>query len=447
MAKATDLQIKDVTCAFEPIAFRTPLKFGDRVQKTAVLVNVDVVVESRDGKHKGQGYGSMPLGNLWSWPSTVCTPDQTEAAMKLFVEEIVNLAQICTEAGHPIDLVYHLAGEYPHLAKTLAVRNKMPEALPALAQLVAASALDAALHDAFGRMHQMSSYDVLTKKYMTFDLSEYLDKSFAGEYLDRYTLRIPAETLALYHLVGAVDPLTAGDVAQKIGDGLPEYLGEWIVRDQLTHLKIKLRGNDPGWDRARILGVDQVATTTAQQTQWHYSLDFNEQCESADVVLSLLNFLKTDHPAIYERIEYIEQPTHRDLAAHAISMHEVAKLKPVVIDESLVDYDALVAARDLGYSGVAIKACKGQTESLLLAAAAQKFGMFLCVQDLTCPGASFLHSASLAAHLPGIKAVEGNGRQYCPAANKIWARDYPEVFTVKHGVIQTAAMNGPGLGF
>ncbi|MBA4030611.1 MAG: hypothetical protein C0478_06930 [Planctomyces sp.] len=447
MAKATDLQIKDATCAFEPIVFRTPLKFGDRVQKTAILVNVDVAVESRDGKHKAQGYGSMPLGNLWAWPSTVCSPEQTEAAMKTFVEEIVHLALICTEYGHPIDIVYHLAGEYPHLAKTLAARLKMPEALPELAQLVAASALDAALHDAFGRMHQLSSYDVLGKKYMTFDLSEYLDKSFAGEYLDKYTTRAPAEKLALYHLVGAVDPLTPADVEQKVGDGLPEHLGEWIAKDQLTHLKIKLKGNDAAWDRARILGVDKVATGASPGTQWRYSLDFNEQCQSAEEVLALLNFLKSDHPSIFDRIDYIEQPTHRDLAAHAIPMHEVAKLKPIVIDESLVDFDALVAARDLGYSGVAIKACKGQTESLLLAAAAQKFGMFLCVQDLTCPGASFLHSASLASHLPGITAVEGNGRQYSPGANKLWARDFPDVFNVREGSIKTASLGGPGLGF
>ena len=69
-------------------------------------------------------------------------------------------------------------------------------------------------------------------------------------------------------------------------------------------------------------------------------------------------------------------------------MHEASKLLPVVIDESLLDLESLLLARDMGYTGVALKACKGQTQSLLMAAAAQKYGMFLCVQDLTCPGAS-----------------------------------------------------------
>ncbi len=78
-------------------------------------------------------------------------------------------------------------------------------------------------------------------------------------------------------------------------------------------------------------------------------------------------------------------------------MHRAAKIKPVVIDESLVDFESLLLSRELGYSGVALKACKGHSEALMMGAAAQKYQMFLCVQDLTCPGYSFLHSASLSA--------------------------------------------------
>ena len=83
----------------------------------------------------------------------------------------------------------------------------------------------------------------------------------------------------------------------------------------------------------------------------------------------------------------------------------------------------------------------------MLAAAAQKFNLFLCVQDLTCPGASFLQSASLAARIPPAAAVEGNGRQYCPAANKAWAKKYPGLFKVTDGNVTTGALNKIGLGF
>ena len=72
--------------------------------------------------------------------------------------------------------------------------------------------------------------------------------------------------------------------------------------------------------------------------------------------------------------------------------------------------------------------------------------MFLCVQDLTCPGASFLHSAGLAARLPGVAAIEGNARQFCPAANREWAEKYPSLFHVRGGAVETGLLTGPGLG-
>ena len=156
---------------------------------------------------------------------------------------------------------------------------------------------------------------------------------------------------------------------------------------------------------------------------------------------------RTARPAAFDRVQYIEQPTARDLKAQPENkMHEAAKIKPVVIDESLLDLESLQLAREMGYTGVAFKACKGQTQTLLLAAAAQKYGLFRCVQDLTCVGASLIHSAGLAAHIPGVAAIESNGRQYCPAANAPWDAKFPGVFTIRDGTMNTAVLNGLGLG-
>jgi hypothetical protein len=117
----------------------------------------------------------------------------------------------------------------------------------------------------------------------------------------------------------------------------------------------------------------------------------------------------------------------------------------VVIDESLIDLESLLLAREMGYTGAALKACKGQTQSLLMAAAAQKYEMFLCVQDLTCPGASLIHSAGLAAHVPGVAAIESNSRQYCPAANKPWEARWPGIFRITDGTMATETLTAPGL--
>src|SRR5262249_46077021 len=157
----------------------------------------------------------------------------------------------------------------------------------------------------------------------------------------------------------ALDPITDADVRQRIGDGLPETLPEWIRADGLTHLKIKLNGDDLAWDINRVVSVDRVAAESQRQrgvTRWFYSLDFNERCPNVGYLLEFLRKVKEQTPAGFERIQYVEQPTARDLqASRANVMHEAAKLKPVVIDESLVDLESLLLAQEMGYTGAALK--------------------------------------------------------------------------------------------
>ncbi len=163
-------------------------------------------------------------------------------------------------------------------------------------------------------------------------------------------------------------------------------------------------------------------------------------------MLDFLRRVKEKTPAGFERIQYIEQPTARDLKANRANlMHEASKLRSVVIDESLTDLESLMLAREMGYTGAALKACKGQSQALLMAAAAQKHRMFLCVQDLTCPGASLIQNAGLAAHVPGVTAIEANAREYVPAANRPWESRFPGIFVIKDGTMKTDGLTRPGL--
>ena len=112
-------------------------------------------------------------------------------------------------------------------------------------------------------------------------------------------------------------------------------------------------------------------------------------------------------------------------------VHAASKLIPVVLDESLTGQDAFLRALEVGYSGAALKACKGQSQALLMAALGQKKGVFLCAQDLTCPGASLVQSVSLAAHVPTVRAIEANAREYVPAANAGWEKRFRGFFWLK----------------
>ncbi len=305
--KTSDLRLCETTLSTQSVHYRMPIKFGGRVMREVLLADVTVEAETRDGR-RGRGFGSMPLASVWAWPSAVAGPTETQNAMLALAEELVRQANDDRPCGHPLEITRRLAASHAETSRRLAAGTLsgtlysgsgsagLPEAIPPLAQLVAASPLEAAIHDAFGKIHGRNSFDLLGPEWVDADLAAYLDERFAGEYLDRYTLRAPQPTMPLYHLVGALDPLSDAELATPVGDGLPETLGQWIAADGLTHLKIKLNGDDFQWDVQRVLSVERVAAE-AQAARgcpdWRYSADFNEKCSSVEY---LTEFLAQDWP-------------------------------------------------------------------------------------------------------------------------------------------------------
>ncbi|MCS7044221.1 MAG: hypothetical protein NZR01_15660 [Bryobacteraceae bacterium] len=440
-----DMRIESVEMSEESYSYRTPIKFGGSVVDRVTLLNVRLRARNRAGR-EAEGFGSMPLGNVWSWPSRTLGYDGTLAVMRRLAGRIRELTAEFRDYGHPVEINHHLE---PAWLKAAAAPGP-PEPVPKLAVLVTASPFDAALHDAYGKLCGASVYRCYTREHLREDLSRYLGPEFSGLHLERFVRKSPEPRMPLYHLVGAADPIFESDIARRIGDGLPETLAEWIHYNGLTHLKIKLNGDDLAWDRDRVLAVERCAAEAMARRgarRWFYSLDFNERCPNVGYLIEFLRQIREKSPAAFRRIQYVEQPTHRDLKAHRENvMHEAARLCPVVIDESLTDLESLRLAREMGYTGAALKACKGQAQALLMAAAAQRWKMFLCVQDLTCPGASLIHSAGLAAHIPGVAAIEANARQYVPAANRGWEEKFPGIFVIKDGYMRTGILTGPGLG-
>ena len=445
----SDIRIEDVAFDYQDFLYRTPIKFGGVALDRVTILNVNATVRTVAGK-TARGFGSMPLGNVWSFPSRVLSYDQSLAAMKALADRFRKLFAECRKVGHPIDIYHLLEPELFRIAGEATQELKLAEPIPKLCALVVASPFDAAIHDAFGKVHNRNCYSTYGPEFLHHDLGHYLGPEFAGEQLSQYVNTTPKSRMPLYHLIGALDPITDADVKTRLNDGLPETLPDWILADGLTHLKIKLNGDDLNWDIERVVKIDRAAAQTQAQSQvdrWFYSLDFNERCANVGYLLEFLAKVKEQVPAGFERIQYIEQPTARDLKANRHNvMHEAARIRPVVIDESLIDLESLKLAQELGYTGAALKACKGQSPTLLLAAAAQKARLFLCVQDLTCPGASLIHSAGLAAHVPGVAAIESNARQYCPGANEPWKTRFPGMFIIRDGTMQTGLLTGPGLG-
>jgi L-alanine-DL-glutamate epimerase-like enolase superfamily enzyme len=442
------LAVREARATTESYAYRTPMKFGGRVVTDVVVLNCEVRLEEGSGR-SAWGQGSMTVGSAWAWPSKILSSEETTAAMVALGERIAQKAGVERWVGHPLETSLHVRSQLVAWASEIAREQALVEPMPELAALVAYSPFDAALLDAYGKLRGRSTFALVADSSPAEWLASHLDGSFAGESPSQYVTAQPRESLPLYHLVGALDPLVPSDVTTQPGDDLPVTLGQWIERDGLTHLKIKLAGDDLAWDVERTVAVDRVASESAadRREALRYSLDFNERCENVDYVLAFLRQVEERSPAAFARTQYLEQPTHRDLKRFGTAMHAAAAIKPVVIDESLIDYESLLLAREQGYSGVALKACKGLAESILLASAAQKYGMFLCVQDLTCVGRSLLQSIALAAHLPTVAAIEGNGRQYCPQGNAAWRSTFPDLMQPVAGRVASGRLTLAGVGY
>jgi L-alanine-DL-glutamate epimerase-like enolase superfamily enzyme len=442
------IRIEEIRHSYQDYRYRAPYKFGGFVVDRVTLLNVECVIRVPGGR-SSKGFGSMTMGNNWSFPSRLLTYDQTLGAMKALADKVNALTGSYREYGHPIDINCALEPSYLSAAKEVTRELHLSEPIPKLCTLVTASAFDAAVHDAFGKIHGRNVYQTYGPDLLPNDLTKYLGKEYAGRWLNQFLLRRPTPQMPVYHSVGALDPLTLQEVTHPIGDGLPETLGEWIKHSGIDHIKIKLTGDDLDWDLRRVLDIDKVVTEVEQGrgiATWKYSLDFNERCPDVQHLLQFMRTLKVRNLAAFERIQYVEQPTRRDLAQDRQNvMHEASKFIPVVIDESLTGLDMLLMARDMGYTGAALKACKGQSQALLMAAAGEINHMFLCVQDLTCPGASLIQSAGIAAHVPGNAGIEANAREYVPAANREWTAKFPGIFDIRNGRMATETLAGPGM--
>ena len=447
--KKSDIRIEHVSFAFDDHIFRAPVGFAGAVVNRATMVTVQCSVHTAGGK-SARGFGVMPFNHTFSFPSRKLSDEVKNGAMKALAAELAEVTRGYGEFAHPLEINWELAPLYFKAATKVSEHQRLADPIPKLCTLVTAAAFDAAIHDAYGKAQQRNSFDTLGPDFMNQDLSRYLGPAYLGKYPHDYLLRRHKPKMTLCHLVSAVDPIEANENHKPLQDGLPETLPEWIRYNGLLEFKIKVNGTDLKWDIDRVMHIDQVVTQTQEKRgtkQWAYLLDFNEKCPNVEYFIEFCRQLKERMPIGYQRIKYTEQPTSRDLLAHPENvMHEAARLCPVVIDESLVDVESLLLARQLGWTGAAVKSPKGLSHMILIASVAGKENIFLCGGDMSCPGAALIQAANLQARVPTITSVEANARQYLPRANQAWEARFPGMFRIADGFLRTEEINGPGLG-
>src|SRR5262245_64477880 len=75
-SKPTDIIIDEVSYDYEEFRYRAPYQFGGRSVDRATILNVRCTVNARNGR-AAKGFGAMPLGNVWAFPSKTMSYDTT----------------------------------------------------------------------------------------------------------------------------------------------------------------------------------------------------------------------------------------------------------------------------------------------------------------------------------------------------------------------------------
>jgi len=446
--KTTDVRPIGAELYFIPVTNRVPLKFGPETVTHVTCARARLTVADRAGK-RADGWGETPLSVQWAWPGTL----PVEERLKAMQDFCIRLAKAwagfgafghAQEVGHEI-----LEQALPALLRDFNQGREQP--MPHLAALICCSVFDQALHDAYGMLHGVDIYETYNETFLSRDLAHFLEPaedgavSFAGQYPQDYMVPNPPKRLRAWHLIGGVDPLEPGDLTGKEPrDGYPVLLRDWIDRDGLKCLKVKLRGTDAGWDYERLEHVGRIAIE--KDVEW-LSADFNCTVTEPEYVNQILDRLRDEHPRIYEMILYVEQPFPHDLEAHRIDVHGVSARKPLFLDESAHDWRFVRLGRSLGWSGVALKTCKTQTGAILSLCWAKAHGMPLMVQDLTNPMLAQIPHVRLAAQAGTIMGVETNCMQFYPEASRAEAEVHPGLYRRRGGCVDLSTIEGPGFGY
>jgi L-alanine-DL-glutamate epimerase-like enolase superfamily enzyme len=448
--RRTDVRVVGADLFLLPVRTRVPLKFGTETMDSVTCARVRVRVCDRFG-HSATGWGETPINVQWAWPAELSLAERYEA-MLAFCRLLVTAWPTFECWGHPIevgDAFIQIA--LPNLRQQFNAGRKPRHHLPELAALVCLSAFDIAMHDAYGVLHGVPVYRTYNREWMSRDLSSYLEPAddthvcFQDLYPQDFFAQPPATRLAAWHLVGGVDPLEDCDInGNRVDDGHPVLLRDWIERDGLDCVKIKLRGNDLAWDFERIVRVGSIA---AQRGVRHLSADFNCTVSETSYVNEILDRLAAEYPAIHRMLLYIEQPFAYELADFPYKVDDVAARKPLFMDESAHSWQQVRAGRQLGWTGVALKTCKTQTGALLALCWAKAHGMRIMVQDLTNPMLAQITHLLLAAHAGTIMGVETNSMQFYPHASAAEATFHPGLFSRVNGHVDLSSIHGPGFGY
>ncbi len=436
MTEALKLSVVAVELYERPVRLRLPFRFGVVTLTEAPQAFVRARVRLADGR-EGWGAGAELLAPKWFDKNLALSNEDNFAQLRL----ALRLARDAYLDGGARAAFGHFAAHYREVIEAGARGGLDP-----LVACFGPAQLDRAILDALCRVARMSFYEAVQGNLVGIAPAE-LAPDLADFDIDAFLARLqPAGRIAARHTVGLVDPI-AGHPRQA-ADGLPESLEEVTAAYGHAWFKLKV-GGQVDEDVARLREI--AAVLDAGGRGYRASLDGNEQYDDLAALERLLARLRAEPQLarLLGSIAFIEQPIHRK---HALErdVAAVARLAPVIIDESDADLDAFPRARALGYSGVSSKMCKGLYKSILNAArcaawnrAAGAGRYFMTAEDLTTQAGLAVQQDLALVNLLGMTHVERNGHHYVngmagapEGEQSAFLAAHPDLYERAHGAVR-----------
>jgi hypothetical protein len=443
MADAPRFSVREIELCERPVVLRLPFRFGVVTLTECPQAFVRARIEFAGGRSEWGAAAEMMAPKWFDKDLALSNEDNFDQ-----LRDVLRLARAAYLGdAAPASAFGHFARQHDAHQAAAGARGYNP-----LLASYGPALLDRAVLDALCRAQGVSFYQAMAANLPGIGAAR---PEFDGLAIERFLGgRAPASAIAARHTVGLLDAITAGDLAQRVNDGLPETLEEVIAAYGHRHFKLKVSGQVAA-DLARLGAIASVLDRAADP--YFVSLDGNEQYEDAHGVAELVGGIRgrAALARLWDSILFIEQPIARKLALDA-DLRRAGLGKPVIIDESDGELDTFAVARERGYAGVSSKTCKGLYKSVLNAARcaawdaeAGEARYFMSAEDLTTQAGLSVQQDLALVNLLGIEHVERNGHHYvngmaaqAPAEQQAFLAAHPDMYERSHGAVRLKIRDG-----
>ncbi|MEE3258964.1 MAG: enolase C-terminal domain-like protein [Candidatus Latescibacterota bacterium] len=450
------ITVKEIEFYVRQMPMRMPFKFGNVVIDSQTALHVAMDVELASGQ-RARGWAADMLAPRWF-------DKDPHKSVAQGIRDLVDGAQAAAEA-------YRGAGCATAFAIWCAgyEAGRVWGAERGVNPLLASNGgalMERALIDGLGLALGQSYFAILQGNVLGLALGE-IHPELKDVELGDVLPAAPLRALHIRHTVGLVDPIRSADIAaaERLDDGLPQSLEEYITLQGIRYLKIKI-GGDPVADYDRLADIAALL----DGVNCRITLDGNEQYRDAGDLLALLERVERHLGALYDSVLYIEQPLDRAISLDpslAEDIRVLADKRPMLIDESDDELDTFRRALDLGYTGVSSKSCKGLIKALANYALVQKrnaegHACFITAEDLTTVPVVSLQQDLVHVAALGIDHLERNGHHYVRGLDHLSESERGQCLTrngdlyqaegesgflaIRGGRMEIGSLQTPGLG-